>query len=180
MRSYSFPRAWLARFTCLLGAVLILALAAGCNREPDAAGAAGGGRGSAPPATGVGIVTLEAKPLEIASEFIATVRSLNSTTVQPQVDGRVTRIHVKSGDVVRPGTLLLQIDPEKQSATLRNTESQRAGREADVTYWKAQVERLQSLLKAGAISQNEFDAAQHNLATAQSNLSALDAQVREG
>jgi RND family efflux transporter MFP subunit len=180
MRSYSFPRAWLARFTRSLGAVLILALAAGCNRVPDAAGAAGGGRGSAPPATGVGIITLEAKPLEIASEFIATVRSLNSTTVQPQVDGRVTRIHVKSGDVVRPGTLLLQIDPEKQSATLRNTESQRAGREADVTYWKAQVERLQSLLKAGAISQNEFDAAQHNLATAQSNLSALDAQVREG
>jgi RND family efflux transporter MFP subunit len=36
------------------------------------------------------------------------------------------------------------------------------------------------LLKAGAISQNEFDTAQHELETAQANLSALDAQVREG
>ena len=98
-----------------------------------------------------------------SSDFISTVRSLNSTTIQPQVDGRVTQIYVKSGDIVRAGTPLVQIDPEKQAATLRNTESQRAGREADVTYWKAQVERLQSLLKAGAISQNEFDAAQHNL-----------------
>jgi RND family efflux transporter MFP subunit len=163
--------------------ILILALTAGCSREPDAGAAAGGGpggRGGPPPAAGVGMITLEAKPIEIASEFIATVRSLNSTTVQPQVDGRITRIHVKSGDLVRPGALLLQIDPEKQSATLRNTESQRAGREADVSYWKGQVERLQSLLKAGAISQNEFDAAQHNLATAQANLAALDAQVREG
>jgi RND family efflux transporter MFP subunit len=74
----------------------------------------------------------------------------------------------------------MQIDPEKQAATVSNWESQRASRQADVDYWKAQVERLQALLKAGAISQNEFDAAQHNLATAQTNLAALDAQVREG
>jgi RND family efflux transporter MFP subunit len=167
--------------SCLF--IVILSLAAGCSRGPDngaAAGGAPGGRGGPPPATGVGIVTLAAKPIELTSEFIATVRSLNSTTVQPQVDGRVTRIHVKSGDVVRPGALLLQIDPEKETATLRNIESQRAGREADVAYWKAQVERLQALLKAGAISQNEFDAAQHSLATAQTNLAALDAQVRQG
>jgi RND family efflux transporter MFP subunit len=105
---------------------------------------------------------------------------LHSTTIQPQVEGRVTRIFVKSGDAVRAGAPLLQIDPEKQAATLRNTESQRAAREADVTYWKGQVERLQSLLKAGAISQNEFDTARHNLDMAQANLAALDAQVREG
>jgi RND family efflux transporter MFP subunit len=128
----------------------------------------------------VGIVTLQAKPIEVASEFISTVRSLHSTTVQPQVDGRVVKIYVKSGDQVRVGTPLVQIDPEKQAATVSNWESQRASRQADVTYWKAQVDRLQTLLKAGAISQNEFDGAQHNLSTAQANLASLDAQVREG
>jgi RND family efflux transporter MFP subunit len=137
-------------------------------------GAAGG-----PPAAAVKIQNLEAKPIERASEFIATVKSLNSTTIQPQVDGRVTRIFVKSGDRVRAGTPLLQIDPEKQVATVRNTESQRAARRADVDYWKGQVERLRSLLGAGAISKNEFDSAQHSLETAQANLAALDAQVRE-
>jgi RND family efflux transporter MFP subunit len=81
---------------------------------------------------------------------------------------------------VKTGTPLLQIDPEKQAATLHNTESQRQAREADVSYWKGQVERLQSLLTAGAISQNEFDTAKHNLETAQANLAALDAAVREG
>ena len=161
--------------------LFLLVIAAGCNRGGNAgAGAAGGGRGGPPPATGVTIVTLQEKPLEVASEFISTVRSLHSTTVQPQVDGRVTRIFVKSGDVVRAGAPLMQIDPEKQSATVQNTESQRTARVADVTYWKAQVERLQALLKAGAISQNEFETAQHNLASAEANLGALDAQVREG
>lgn len=132
-----------------------------------------------PPAAGVKIQTLEPKPIERASEFIATVKSLNSTTVQPQVDGRVTRIFVKSGDHVRAGAPLLQIDPEKQVATVHSTESQRAARQADVEYWKGQVDRLRALLAAGAISKNEFDTAQHNLETAQANLAALNAQVRE-
>lgn len=171
-RSIAFPSVLL----CLL------ALLPACNRgdAPATGGAAAGGRGGPPPAAAVGMVTLQDKPIEVASEFIATVRSLHSTTVQPQVDGRVTRIFVRSGDAVRAGAPLVQIDPEKQAATVQNTESQRAGRTADVAYWKAQVARLQSLLKAGAISQNEFDTAQHNLATAESNLAALDAQVREG
>jgi len=162
--------------------IICLALAAtacgGSNQNAAGAAAAGGGRGGG--AVGVKIATLEMHPVEDASEFIATVRSLHSTTVQPQVEGRVTKIFVKSGDVVKAGTPLLQIDPEKQAATVRNTESQRTARQADVSYWSGQVDRLQSLLKAGAISQNEFDTAQHNLDAAKANLAALDAQVREG
>jgi RND family efflux transporter MFP subunit len=162
-------------------ALLVLVTAAGCNRggAPAAGGAGGPGRGGAP-AAGVTILTLKETPIELASDFISTVRSLHSTTIQALVDGRVTKIYVKSGDQVRVGAPLVQIDPEKQAATVRSTESQRAAREADVSYWKAQVERLRALLKAGAISQNEFDTAQHSLDTAQADLGALDAQVREG
>jgi RND family efflux transporter MFP subunit len=159
--------------------ICLALVSGGCNRGAVSSGApaAGGGRGG--PAA-VTIVTLEARPIQEFSDFISTVRSLNSTTVQPQVEGRVTKIFVKSGDVVKLGAPLLQIDPERQAATVRNSESQRTAREADVTYWKSQVDRLQSLLKAGAISQNEFDTAQHSLDTAQANLASLDAQVREG
>jgi RND family efflux transporter MFP subunit len=162
-----------------LVSVVLVVLAAGCSRAGNPAASSAGGRGGPPPATTVGIVTLENKPIELASEFISTVRSLNSTTVQPQVEGRIDRIFVKSGDTVRVGTPLVQIDPDRQTATVQSTESQRAARVADVTYWKGQVERLQALLKAGAISRNEFETAQHNLASAEANLAALDAQVRE-
>jgi RND family efflux transporter MFP subunit len=163
---------------CLvLSALLFTACNGGQAPGAGAPGAAGGGRGG--PA-GVTIVTLAARPLDESSEFISTVRSLHSTTVQPQVEGRITKIFVKSGDVVKDGVPLLQIDPERQAATVRNTQSQRTGREADVAYWKSQVDRLQALLKGGAISQNEFDTAQHNLDAAKAELAALDAQVREG
>lgn len=161
--------------------LLLVLLLAACNRGgAPASGGASQGRGGPPPAAGVTIVILKETPIEISSDFISTVRSLNSTTIQSQVDGRVTKIYVKSGDQVRVGTPLVQIDPEKEAANLRSIESQRTAREADVAYWKSQVERLQVLLTAGAISQNEFDTARHNLETALANLSALDAQVREG
>jgi RND family efflux transporter MFP subunit len=160
--------------------LLLVLLLTACNRGgAPATGGPAQGRGAAP-AAGVGIVTLTEAPIEVSSDFISTVRSLNSTSIQSQVDGRVTKIYVKSGDHVRVGTPLVQIDQEKEAATLRSTESQRTAREADVAFWKSQVERLKVLLTAGAISQNEFDAAKHSLDTAQANLSELDAQVREG
>src|SRR5258708_4456033 len=74
---------------------LILMVLAACNRG-GAPGPAGAGRGGAPPATGVTIVTLKMSPIEVSSDFISTVRSLHSTSIQSQVDGRVTKIYVKS------------------------------------------------------------------------------------
>jgi RND family efflux transporter MFP subunit len=128
----------------------------------------------------VKILTLEARPLEQASEFIATIRSLRSTTVQPEVDGLVTRIFVKSGDQVRAGAPLVQINAEKQQASVKSAEANRAGTEADVQYWRQQVKRLEALVGAGAISRQEFDQAQNSLRTAEARLEALNAQVREG
>jgi RND family efflux transporter MFP subunit len=92
----------------------------------------------------------------------------------------VTRIFVKSGDHVRAGAPLVQINADKQQATVRSTEASRAGTEADVQYWRQQVKRLESLVGAGAISRQEFDQAQNSLRSAEARLAALDAQVREG
>lgn len=132
------------------------------------------------PPAGVKLLTLQEKPIERTSEFIATVHSLRSTTIQPEVEGLVTRIFVKSGNVVRAGTPLVQINADKQRAALRSAEANRTGTAADVEYWRQQVKRLESLVEAGAISRQEFDQAQNSLRTAEARLAALDAQVREG
>ena len=126
------------------------------------------------------MVTLQDKPVERASEFIAQLRSQRSSTIQPEVEGVVTRIFVKPGDRVRMGTPLVQINAEKQRAAVRSTEANRGGTEADVTYWREQVKRLEALVQAGAISRQEFAQAQNSLRTAEARLGALDAQVREG
>lgn len=155
--------------------IFVSCASAACNRAAQPAAGAQG-----PPPSAVQIVTLTPKPIEQASEFIATLKSLRSTTVQPEVEGFVTRIFVKSGDRVRPGMPLVQIDPAKQQASVRSTEASRAGLEADVQYWRQQVTRLQSLTEAGAISRQELEQAQNSLKSAEAKLAALDAEVREG
>ncbi len=157
-------------------ALLLSMAAAGCRNGQSA----GGASAAAPPPSAVKVITLELKPVEQASELIATIRSLRSTTVQPEVEGLITRIFVKSGDHVRTGMPLVQINAEKQQATVNSTEANRTGTEADVQYWRQQVKRLESLVGAGAISRQEFDQAQNSLRTAESRLATLDAQVREG
>ena len=158
----------------LAAASAALCLAAACNRGATPPAQAGG-----PPPMGVATTTLGKKTIEQASEFIATVRSLRSSTVQPEVEGVVTRIFVKSGDHVKEGAPLVQIRPDKQQATVRSTEANRAGVEADVQYWRQQVKRLEALVAAGAISHQEFEQAQNSLRVAESKLDALNAQVRE-
>jgi RND family efflux transporter MFP subunit len=158
-------------------AILALTLSAsGCGSQGQSQAPQQGG----PPPAGVSIVTLAPKPIPETSEFIASVRSLRSTTVQPEGEGIVTKILVKSGDHVRVGAPLVQIDPAKQQAAVRSAEANVAGTTADVEYWRGQVKRLEALLAAGAISRQEFDQAQNSLRSAEAKLTALEADVREG
>ena len=87
---------------------------------------------------------------------------------------------MKAGARVRQGDPIVQINPDKQTAAVRNVESTRAGTAADVEYWRQQVKRLDALVDAGAISKQEFDQAQNQLRTAESRLAALDAQIKRG
>jgi RND family efflux transporter MFP subunit len=162
-----------ARAALLAGAVCAAAaLVAGCGGGKQA------GPGG-PPAMPVEVVTLAEQPVEQTTEFVGTVRSRRSTTVQPQVEGFVTRIAVRSGDRVRPGTPLMDIDAGMQQAAVANLESLRSSRQADVQYARQQATRMKTLLDAGAASQAEMEQAQTALSTTQAQLKAVEAQIRQ-
>ena len=127
----------------------------------------------------VEVVILAERPLEQTTEFVGTVKSRRSTTVQPQVEGFVTRILVRSGDRVQPGTELMQVDPSMQQAVVANLESQRASRQAELDYARQQATRMKTLLEAGAASQSEMEQAQTALSTSEAQLKATEAQIRQ-
>ena len=145
------------------------------------ASACGGGRAGtgAPPAVPVEAVTLAEHPVEQTSEFVGIVRSRQSTTVQPQVEGVITRIMARSGDRVQPGTPLLEIDPRAQLAAVTSLESQRAARLAELQYARQQADRLKTLLAAGASSDAEMEQAQTALSTSEAQLKAIEAQISQ-
>ena len=124
-------------------------------------------------------VALQPKPIPQTSEYVATIRSLRSTTVQPQVDGIVRQVLVKAGDRVQQGQPLLQIDADRQQALVTTTESQRAAREAEVTLAQQNLARAQKLFAAGAVSRAELDLAETTAKTAQAQLDAVASQIRE-
>ena len=156
-----------------------LVASVGCSRGESGAPAGGGPPGGGMPPMPVEVLTLRVKPVEQTSEFIGTVKSRRSATVQPQVEGFITRIAARSGDRVRAGAVLLEIDAGRQEAAVGTLEAQRAAREADLAYWKQQSTRLSTLLQAGAVSQQEFDQADAQRRGSEAQLAALDQQIRE-
>jgi RND family efflux transporter MFP subunit len=126
----------------------------------------------------VEIVTLEAKPVEQTSEFVGTIKSRRSTNIQPQVEGFITRIAVRSGSSVAQGALLMEIDSRTQQATIASLESVKAQREIDVTYARQEAERAAKLLKAGAASQMDADRAANALKGAEAQARTVDEQIR--
>jgi RND family efflux transporter MFP subunit len=157
-------------------AVCALALiSAACGGGP--AGTAGGGMGFPPAA--VKLETARRAPIEDTTEYVATLASLRSTAIQPQIDGQITEILVKSGDRVAAGAPLFQIDPQRQIAAVTSQEAERQAREADVSYARQQAARANELFGAGAISKQELEQAQSAVETAEGRLKALQAQVQE-
>ena len=155
-----------------LAPLLAIALVAvACGGAPAAQGG--------PPAMPVEVVTLAERPVERTTEYVGTVKSRRSTTVQPQVEGFITRILVRSGARVAPGTALMGIDPRMQEAAVSSLESLLAVRQADLQQARQQATRMKTLLEAGASSQAEMEQAQTALATTEAQAKATEAQLRE-
>ena len=158
-------------------AVLAIAvLAASCGGGQQA-GPPGGGMEMPP--TPVGLTVAQSKSIEDVTEYVATLRSLQSTTIQPQVDGQITQIYVKSGDQVKQGAPLMQIDPRRQEAAVSSQQAERVSREESVSFARQQAERARELFKAGAISKSELEAAETGLRTAEAALKSVEAQAQQ-
>jgi RND family efflux transporter MFP subunit len=108
-------------------------------------------------------------------EYVATVKSRRSATIQPQVDGTLTKILVKSGDHVRAGQVLMTIDPLKQQATVDQQQSTEAQKKAVLDYNQREVERQRALYQSGVTSKHDLDAAEQAYENAKADWQASTA-----
>lgn len=159
--------------------VFLLPAAVACGGGSGPAPGGGGAPGRGSMAMPVEIITLAEKPVEQTSEFVGTLKSRRSTTVQSQMEGFLLKINVKAGDRVNPGTVLFEIDATSQEAAVASLQSVRAAREADAAFARQQAERARQLLKVGAMSQQEHDQAQTLQRTAEAQLKAVEEQIKQ-
>lgn len=112
-----------------------------------------------PHALPVSTKTIDLAQVPQSDEYVATIKSRRSATIQPQVDGSLTRILVKSGDQVRAGQLLMTIDPLKQQATVEQQVSTEAQKKAVYEYAQRELDRQQHLFDAGVASKQVYEQA---------------------
>jgi RND family efflux transporter MFP subunit len=134
---------------------------------------------TAAPAIPVQVQIAASVKIPETTEYLSLLKSRHSAVINPQVEGQITRIFVKSGERVAAGTPLLQIDPLRQEAVVNSQEASRAAQEANLRYAKISLERAKKLFDTGVISKQELDNAQTGYDAALAQLKASEEQVRQ-
>jgi len=146
--------------------VLALGLA-GCK-------AAAAPSGPPPQAMPVMVAPVSLNPVPTSDTYVATIKSRRSATLSPQVDGNITKISVVSGQSVKMGQEMMEIDPLKQVATVDQQIGTQAQMNATYQFNKADVERQKRLFEEGITSRQAYDTAVQNY---QSAKAAYDASA---
>lgn len=152
-----------------------------------------------PEAVRVRLATVETDTINQSSEYIANLESRRSVNLQPQIEGRVTRILVREGENVPARRPLIQIDPEEQQAalsgataavaaartqvdnaraTLSSLEAQRLSNQSDVEFNRKEYARYSSLADQGAVARSVADQYTNRIQTARASLAAIEKQIQ--
>ncbi|HDY8043782.1 TPA: efflux RND transporter periplasmic adaptor subunit [Vibrio vulnificus] len=98
--------------------------------------------------------------------FIGRTEAVNDVDIMPRVGGELTAIHFKDGDMVKKGQLLFEIDSRPYEAALSYAEASLKKAQANLIQAKRNAQRAQKLIKDKSISEQIFDEAITDRATA--------------
>lgn len=120
-------------------------------------------------------ITVSSAPVPHYDEYVATIKSRRSATLSPQVDGNLTAILVHSGQHVKAGQVLMQIDPAKQEAAVQSQAATEQQKLAVYKYNQTEVERQRKLFAAGVTSRDALDQAEQAYANSKADYGAAAA-----
>ena len=153
---------------CLAFAAL---LAAGCQSSKPAAPAGGGGMRAMPVQT----VSVKLSPVAESSDYVSTIKSRRSATIQPQVSGAITQIQVHSGDHVNAGQVMLELDPRQQQATVASQLATERQKKALYDYNQTELDRQRKLFEAGVTSRDAMEQEQQAYENSKADYEAAEA-----
>jgi membrane fusion protein, multidrug efflux system len=130
----------------------------------------GNGAGTAAPGETKGNEMLPAIPVTVAKvktgDFpvylngLGTVEPFVTVTVRSRVDGEVTKVTFKQGQMVKEGDLLVQIDPRPYQAALDQALAKKAQDEANLANAQVDLQRYTTLAKKDSIARQQLDTQQ--------------------
>ena len=154
----------------LLGAVGLAALwLAGCGDKSQA-------NFERPPAP-VAVATALAQTVPVYIDAVGKIAAREVVSIQPQVSGRLVKIHFNDGADVKVGDLLFTIDPRPYQAQLKEAEANLAQAEAALSLAKVNFARVESVSDPRAVSRQDYDTKRIAVETAEAQVKQQRAAV---
>lgn len=134
---------------------------------------------SASSAIPVRVVSVAQQDIPRFVSGIGSVLSMHSVVIRPQVDGILTKLQVKEGQLVKAGDLLASIDDRAIRASLDQAKAQLGESQAQLQVAQVNLKRYKELSIDDGVSKQTYDQQQALVnqlkATALGNQAAIDA-----
>ena len=114
--------------------------------------------------------TVEVKELALSKTFSGSVEGEEQANIIAKIPERIMKLNVRVGEYVKAGSVLFELD--KGGASSQFYQAQAAYLNAEKNF-----QRMQNLLKEGAVSQQAFDGVQTQYAVAKANFDAARSTV---
>ena len=126
---------------------------------------------SGPPPIPVTFSRVQLADFPVYLNGLGTVQAYNTVTVRSRVDGEITKIAFKEGQIVKEGDFLVQIDPRPFQAALDQATAKKAQDEASLKNAQLDLKRFTDLARQDFASRQQVD-------TQQATVDQFTAQIR--
>lgn len=165
MRSFPAP---LRRAAAPAPALMLLALTACGGGQPQ----------QTPPPPVVQVATPIQREVQDWDEYVGRFEAIQDAEIRPRASGTIQDVLFSDGQRVAQGQALFQIDPRPYRAALASAKAQVLKAQASLANLRSVAARSEALLKAQAVSREEYEKNVADVRTAVAELEAARAQVQ--
>lgn len=151
----------------------LLALAVACQREQP-------GPPEAPPQVIVGresVAVAEQSRIELGPTLSGALEPKQRSVIVAEAAGSVEAAPVELGDAVRRGQLLARIEADALENASQSAEASVQARKQSLELAERQARRVEELVQAGALAQNELEVARNDVAIQRAELARAEAAL---
>jgi len=124
-----------------------------------------------PPPEAVTSTVAQRQDWPATMSVIGTMEAVHGVTVSADLPGSVARINFSSGQAVRAGDVLVELDTKQERAQLASLEAQR-------NLARVQYDRTRQLVNEGVISRVEYDQATAQQKATEANVAEIHATIQ--